>query len=585
MKKRRIRNVNVCDLHDAKTIKRISKLSKDDDGVCFRFELPVFDEAFISYAKECIAILKRSQIDNYTFSMVTHNPDSTQGFVKTSTKILSTKELENLIELEELIPETANLVISEKFINKFYDFSLSDAIYANEFINTYITYIKSLKLSPFEEYLQAYDVVSKMWFNDANDANVEDEYKSRLLVSAFNDEYFVCVAHSKFLCGLLKGLGIKSQMQSLIINIGSKGHPIEEYHNNVMVYLCDPKYELDGIVFCDACNDSSSMRVVKTKDGREIHSSKGPNTMVLSAVNLKDVLKTKNCFSFEDENFLKFVYGDQSKLKGNDFKYIFDGFNDEYSIDYIDFFTQIYPKFADKLANEEYLEGENFEYLRGECCDFAIEKMIEVLGNIEVASAVERADLSLDDVSIVCYGDEVIKTYVQTVILKYLQTPEEEIMRFISSRKKDILEQINNFDKEYAVASKLVHNLNIAEKYGNTVSEVEPVSISDLFTHYKRFEDSNYAARMLFYFSKREAIADLIQHVRENSPKVNLEDYYLAYVTALIAQGFDKNKVLGFVNQLITGSVGESPDWFKKDASNAFRTAFNKTWEDKEMQS
>ena len=118
MKKRRIRNVNVCDLHDAKTIKRISKLSKDDDGVCFRFELPVFDEAFISYAKECIAILKRSQIDNYTFSMVTHNPDSTQGFVKTSTKILSTKELENLIELEELIPETANLVISEKFINK-----------------------------------------------------------------------------------------------------------------------------------------------------------------------------------------------------------------------------------------------------------------------------------------------------------------------------------------------------------------------------------------------------------------------------------------------------------------------------------
>lgn len=579
MQKRKIRNVYVSDLNDKKSLNKISKLNKENNGVCFRFELPFFGEDFIGYAKDCIQKLKDAQVDNYTFSLVTLNPDSTQSFVRTTTRVLSSEELENMIKLEEFLPDTAKLVVSEKYISKYYDFSLSEAIHANEYINSYIDYIKSLKLSPFEQYLLAYDAVSKMWYNDANDKIVADEYKSRLLNAAFNDEYFVCVAHSKFLIGLLKGLGIESQMQSLIVNIGTKGHPIEEYHNNVMVYLSDSKYNIDGLVFCDACNDASIMRVVKTKSGREIHSSKHRNTMFLSAVNLKDVLKMKNCFSFEDENFLKFVYGDCLKLKGNDFKYIFDGFNDEYGLDYIEFLVKIYPEFADKMASEEYLSENNFEFLRGHCCDFAKEKLIEIFGDIEVASTVEKADLSQDDVSVVCYGEEIVKTFMQTVILKYFGVSEKNITEFVKSRKTEVLKDICNFDKEYAVVTKLAHNAYMAEKYGNDISdEVEPVTISDLFTHYKRFEDNNYAARMTYYFSKRNELADMIHKAQENSPILDMDSYFLAYATALVAEGFDVDKVVGFVNDVINESIEQAPDWFTTESSNIFRKVYDNNW-------
>ena len=169
MEKRRIRNIRIEDLGDARTFNRILRLSSRDDGVCFRFELPQFDNEFVDYVDECIEICEKAGVSNYKISLVTHNPDSSKEFLKTTTRIVSTPELERLIELETRLSESASMVITEKYDAKFMDFSLLEAIQANEFVNEEVAYIKSLKLSPFEEYLMAYDVTSLMFYNEEED--------------------------------------------------------------------------------------------------------------------------------------------------------------------------------------------------------------------------------------------------------------------------------------------------------------------------------------------------------------------------------------------------------------------------------
>ena len=206
MNKRKIRVVNIRDMGDAKPYNRMFRIKKQDEGVVFRFEIPEFNDEFVSYVQDIMQRMKEQDVKNYTISLVTHNPDSPQSFVRSATRIISTQELETLIDLEGLLPDGAKLVVTEKYHDKFMDFSVSEAIQAHEFVNQNVEYIKSLNLSPFEEYLMAYDLTALFFYNDDNDANEKDYFKSRLLTSALTDEYFVCSAHSKLLVGLLQRL-------------------------------------------------------------------------------------------------------------------------------------------------------------------------------------------------------------------------------------------------------------------------------------------------------------------------------------------------------------------------------------------
>lgn len=578
MNKRKVRNITVWDLADQKTYNRISNLTANDTGVCFRFEIPYVDNEFVAYAHECMQILKQVGIEDYTFSLVTLNPDSSQPFLKSATRVLSTDELERLIDLEYMLPPSAKLVVSEKYHAKFHDFSLSDSIQANELINTQVQYIKSLELSPFEEYLMAYDVASQFWYNDKNDTHQKNWYQSRLLTSSLTDEFFVCAAHAKVLCGLLAGLGIDSEIQWLYINIGTKGHRNDELHNNVMVYLNDPKYGIDGIVFCDPCNDSDELHKTTTKKGDVLYHSQARNTMLLSAVNVEDVKDMKKSFTFDEENFLQFLYQNNAALVGDNYKQLFDAFDDEFMAGYLEFFLKAYPQYKDELSYEKFLTGKEFAYLTNECADYATSKFMKVFGDIKVASAVEKADLSLDDCNLVYYSNELIKLYMQTVILKFNHIPENKIEKYIVSRRPAIIAEISGFDKDYQIAKRLEHNNYIANKYGNDVSEVEPLGIEELFTYYKTVADDSYIPRMLYCFSKRKNIANMIQDVRINSPVIKLEDYYQAYARILQAQGYPENKIIGYINEKVESSVRRASDWFDAKSSNAFRIAAEEMW-------
>lgn len=571
MVKRKIRNINIYDFGDMRTYNRILNLSAQDAGVCFRFEVPSVNDEFILYAKECLKALERAGIGQYTISVVTHNPESKENYLKSATRIVSTGELENLIELETLLSNDAKLVISEKYNGKFYDFSLSEAIQANEFINEEVNYIKSLNLSPFESYLAVYDVVSNLYYSEEkNPDDPREWFKSRLLNSALTQEYFVCVAHAKVICGMLAGLGIKSQMQYLHVNNGTKGHRRDELHNNVLVYLNDLKYGINGIVFSDACNDSFTVKHMQTKRGQELLSQNGRNTMFLSAVNIDDVRNMKDIFTFDEENFLKFLYTKNEKLIGSDFKYIFDGFNDSTFSEYLEFFVSTYPEFKKDFDYNLFLTPKEFSKLTGEDSEFAIEKIVDLFGDIEVASTVEKADLSFDDFTLVIYNSELVKLFMQTIILKFNGIDEKLIDDYLMSQKDDILEGILCFDKDYEVNKVFEHNAYIASKYANPVSEIKPVKTRELFEKYKTAKNDNYLALMLFCFTKRDKFAELFQEIRLNSPALDITDYMRAYLNVLISQGLSEEKAIGYASARVKDSLACASDWFSESSINPF---------------
>ena len=83
---------------------------------------------------------------------------------------------------------------------------------------------------------------------------------------------------------------------------------------------------------------------------------------------------------------------------------------------------------------------------------------------------------------------------------------------------------------------------------------------------------------MTYYFSKRNELADMIHKAQENSPILDMDSYFLAYATALVAEGFDVDKVVGFVNDVINESVEQAPDWFTTESSNIFRKVYDNNW-------
>ena len=218
-----IRNIKIYDYDDSTMLKRINDLSRKDDGVSFLFETSVVDDSFLMFAQNCINLLAQKGIENYKFSVVTYDEDSKNIDLKLTTRILKTEELERLIWLEDQMPSSAKLVIAEDHNDRLYDYSVADAIQAHEFVNGQVEYIKSLNLSPFESYMMAYDVVANLFYNQ--DPEEEKWYqKSRTLISGLTQDTFVCVAHAKVFNGLLNGLNIPCQTQSLFVNIGDRGH-------------------------------------------------------------------------------------------------------------------------------------------------------------------------------------------------------------------------------------------------------------------------------------------------------------------------------------------------------------------------
>lgn len=118
-----------------------------------------------------------------------------------------------------------------------------------EEIDRYVSFIKSLKLSPLEIIMIAYDLVRNRKYTLETDE--EKATESRDLSSSLLGEKIVCVGYSEILKCILKHLGIKIECVFLRAK-----ESFEHNHLRNIVYVKDDKYQVEGIYYLDATWDS-----------------------------------------------------------------------------------------------------------------------------------------------------------------------------------------------------------------------------------------------------------------------------------------------------------------------------------------
>ena len=115
-------------------------------------------------------------------------------------------------------------------------------------IDEIVNKIKKYNLSPLEQIMYAYDLVRDRIYT-SEDKN-EDLSVSRDLSSALLGDKIVCVGYAVIFEKVLDNLGIKSEMITLHRKNTNRGH------RRNMIYVDDPKYDVNGIYFFDATWDS-----------------------------------------------------------------------------------------------------------------------------------------------------------------------------------------------------------------------------------------------------------------------------------------------------------------------------------------
>lgn len=115
-------------------------------------------------------------------------------------------------------------------------------------INQIVNKIKKYNLSPLEQIMYAYDLVrDRVYTKEGED---ESKSTSRDLSKALLGDKIVCVGYAVIFEKVLDELGIKNSTVILLRKDKTSGH----IRN--MIFVDDPKYDIDGVYFFDATWDS-----------------------------------------------------------------------------------------------------------------------------------------------------------------------------------------------------------------------------------------------------------------------------------------------------------------------------------------
>lgn len=157
-------------------------------------------------------------------------------------------------QTKRLLDKYNSLTKKQKSKVKFYDgFTVEQAVYASDKLNTWVEKLKSLKISPFEKYILAYNFVTSFAYNE----DEKNKNNSRDLFGILSTDKIVCYGYSSLLNALLEAIGIKT-MNLLEAHIGAK----KAIHSTQAFKLVDPKYNINGIYFSDPCFDSGYKNIV-----------------------------------------------------------------------------------------------------------------------------------------------------------------------------------------------------------------------------------------------------------------------------------------------------------------------------------
>ena len=164
--------------------------------------------------------------------------------------------------------------------------SLMDCYKTMNLIKEQAEQIASLGLSPMETVMYVYDQVRNRVYKYEN--SDEAEYKSRDLASVMLGDKIVCVGYANIFNALLDYLGINNQVVRLDSCDSSSD---DRGHARNIVYVKDPKYNIDGVYYFDATWDSKK--------------SENDNSYLYS---YKYFAKTKNAMDEIDKDSLEDIF-------------------------------------------------------------------------------------------------------------------------------------------------------------------------------------------------------------------------------------------------------------------------------------
>ena len=174
---------------------------------------------------------------------------------------------------------------------------------ANQKADMLVEHIKSLGLSPFEQFLLVHDFVAGKPYKDDEKlfhSPSPEEFNCRKFVDCMTGDKIVCVGYAMIMERLCDKLGIqcdyvhgKAQEQDKTSGVTRL---VENGHAFNMVHLVDPKYGIDGCYLCDSCWDSEL-------------SQRGVRNYFYSAMPLQDIQYDSHSRYFNEDMNIK-DYGD-----------------------------------------------------------------------------------------------------------------------------------------------------------------------------------------------------------------------------------------------------------------------------------
>ena len=191
-------------------------------------------------------------------------------------------------EETSVLAENVNFAFSKYNKEILFDgkYTVEETINASRQINDVVEEIKKRNLSPFEQFLMAYDYVTSKVYKE--ESEFEPIETSRNLIEVLNGDKIVCVGYANLLCTILSRLGIPCTTQTEV----GYDYDTNEYVNHLvcLVRMEDPKYKIKGIYQSDPTPDA-------TKTGE---SGYGNNSFNFALTQLEYIDDIHNEYLFTD---------------------------------------------------------------------------------------------------------------------------------------------------------------------------------------------------------------------------------------------------------------------------------------------
>ncbi len=198
----------------------------------------VFLEDFTERIKDIIKNLTDEQISLNDISVVV---DNNLNYTYTNDEWKKIEDINQIFEKEN---------ISFGFDDVFNTFSIEQVRTANKKIESTANKLRDNNFSPYEKLMAAYLKVSSKKYVSEKDN--EDPAMSRSVYGVLNSNNVVCIGYANWLKAIIDAVGDENiKVYPNFVQCAKDNNTFDDMHANVVVYVKDEKYGIDGYYYCD----------------------------------------------------------------------------------------------------------------------------------------------------------------------------------------------------------------------------------------------------------------------------------------------------------------------------------------------